>query len=353
MSSIASLQLTSPVAGSTTFTSLVTDLLRHNSLAYSAFYSHASLAICNLKLYFSTDGVDFDLYKTITLDNNIRSTGNELIPARYFKFEVQNPDVSSMSEADIFFTAFVNASSNIDVNLTSADAITIPGVAQESTQLLVKNAVVATNGKITACNTGAVVVSSSALPTGAATATKQDDIETKLTEIDSILDNIKLDTANITACDTGAVVVSSSALPTGAATQAKQVDIETKLTDIDSVLDNIDTGINKPRTTVLAVYTNSTVTAGDVTGSISMDDGKDRYTQIQLVGDSETNAYKFIIEYSTDNVAWYCDGVESSHYNNGSRYEFSVSRINITVPFIRVKSIANGATVNMSYSLTK
>ena len=61
------------------------------------------------------------------------------------------------------------------------------------------------DGKITACNTGAVVVSSSALPTGAAT-------ESSLSSIDG----------KVTACNTGAVVVSSSALPSGASTAALQ-----------------------------------------------------------------------------------------------------------------------------------
>ena len=66
MSSISSLQLKVPVVGQTTYVSPITDLLRHNSLAYSAFYSHASLEISNMKLLFSTDGVDFTEYKTIT-----------------------------------------------------------------------------------------------------------------------------------------------------------------------------------------------------------------------------------------------------------------------------------------------
>jgi len=61
------------------------------------------------------------------------------------------------------------------------------------------------DGKVTACNTGAVVVSSSALPSGAAT-------ESSLSSIDG----------KITACNTGAVVVSSSALPSGASTSALQ-----------------------------------------------------------------------------------------------------------------------------------
>lgn len=60
------------------------------------------------------------------------------------------------------------------------------------------------DGKITACNTGAVVISSSALPSGAATAARQDTGNTSLASIDG----------KITACNTGAVTI-SAALPAG------------------------------------------------------------------------------------------------------------------------------------------
>lgn len=139
MSSIPSLQRKVPIAGETNFISPITDLLRYNSLAYSAFYSHASLEISNMKLLFSTDGIDFTEYKTITLNNDVRATGNELIPSRYFKFEIENPDINAMSLTDIFFTAHKTATSNIDVNI-GADDIVISGVATEATQLLVKSA---------------------------------------------------------------------------------------------------------------------------------------------------------------------------------------------------------------------
>jgi hypothetical protein len=520
MSSIPSLQLTTPVAGETTFESLATDLLRHNSLAYSLFYQHPSLAICNVKLYFSTDGLTFTLYKTITMNVNQRVTGNELIPSRYFKFEVENPAPDAMSAVDIFFTAFVNVTSNIDVNI-GADDIVISGVATEATQLLVKSAVqsiadnvstsvkqfdiesklidinnVLDNMKI---DTAKIIVAPSTqakqtdienklidvnnvldnmkidtakIIVAPSTEAKQDNIENKLIDINNVLDNMKIDTAKIIVApsteakqddienklidinnvldnmkiDTAKIIVAPS-------TQAKQDDIENKLIEINNVLDNmkIDTAkiivapsteakqdtanltltdiktnltrvaptdnavaeaipvrlmvgnggsfynalrsigqdlgvyvddmnpdavvnsgiaskavqdstklvvddinisLSKARTTA-TLYTNSAVTANDVSASISIGDSKDRYTQIQLVGDSATDGFKFILQYSTDNVAWFSDGVESSHYNNGTRYEFSVSRINISVPYIRVKSIVSGATVNMSYSLTK
>ncbi len=406
MSSIPSLQRKVPIAGETNFISPITDLLRYNSLAYSAFYSHASLEISNMKLFFSTDGIDFTEYKTITLDNDVRATGNELIPSRYFKFEIENPDINAMSLTDIFFTAHKTATSNIDVNI-GADDIVISGVATEATQLLVKSAVESTNSKITTCDTGAVVVSGSALPTGASTSDLQTDGNNKLGEIDDVLDNIKTDTGNLDSKITKGIDATLSgaqqvllygrtnagqlnALKTDGSGKL-DVNTEIDLNQVNSTLTNrtamsnvaingyvdavtpyfrnlqltatenrlmvsdsdLNVGINKNRTTDPDVYTNSAVTTGDVTGSIPMNDGKDRYTQIQLVGDSATNGYKFILQYSTDGSNWFSDGVESSHYNNGSRYEFSVSRINISVPFIRVKSIANGATVNMSYSLTK
>lgn len=68
------------------------------------------------------------------------------------------------------------------------------------------------DGKITACNTGAVIVSSSALPSGASSEAKQDANNASNASIDS----------KVVTCDTGAVVVSSSALPSGASSEAKQ-----------------------------------------------------------------------------------------------------------------------------------
>ena len=85
-----------------------------------------------------------------------------------------------------------------------------------------------------------VDVISSALPTGAATSAKQDTIITSLSSIDGHVDGVEgsltsID-AKITACNTGAVVVSSSALPTGAATAARQDTGNTSLSSIDGKL---------------------------------------------------------------------------------------------------------------------
>jgi hypothetical protein len=63
------------------------------------------------------------------------------------------------------------------------------------------------------------VISSSALPAGAATSAKHDTGNTSLSSIDG----------KVTACNTGAVVVSSSALPTGAATETTLAAASAKL----------------------------------------------------------------------------------------------------------------------------
>lgn len=68
------------------------------------------------------------------------------------------------------------------------------------------------------------------LPTGAATAAKQDTGNTSLSSIDG----------KITACNTGAVVVSSSALPSGASTSAKQDTIIGHIDGLETVLGTID-----------------------------------------------------------------------------------------------------------------
>lgn len=88
------------------------------------------------------------------------------------------------------------------------------------------------NGKVTAVNTGAVVISSSALPSGASTSALQTTGNSSLSSIDG----------KITAVNTGAVVVSSSALPSGAATSAKQDTGNTSLSSIDGKITAVNTG---------------------------------------------------------------------------------------------------------------
>ncbi len=67
----------------------------------------------------------------------------------------------------------------------------------------------ALNGKVTACNTGAIA--------GSVTANAGTNLNTSALATESTLSTLS---GKVTACNTGAVTVSSSALPSGAATQA-------------------------------------------------------------------------------------------------------------------------------------
>lgn len=88
----------------------------------------------------------------------------------------------------------------------SAASLPLPsGASTAANQTTGNNSLASIDGKIVTVNTGAVVISSSALPTGAAT-------EATLSSLNG----------KVVAVNTGAVVISSSALPTGAATSVKQ-----------------------------------------------------------------------------------------------------------------------------------
>jgi hypothetical protein len=89
--------------------------------------------------------------------------------------------------------------------------------------------------------TNGVVVNSSALPTGAATQATLADILAKIlsapaTEAAQTTGNGTLSTINskITACNTGAVVISSSALPADAATQTTLAALNAKVTAVNT-----------------------------------------------------------------------------------------------------------------------
>jgi len=140
-------------------------------------------------------------------------------------------------------------SSKVNVNISSDAA----GLATQVTAAAIAGDTTSIDGKITACNTGAVVVSSSALPSGAAT-------ESTLSTLNG----------KITACNTGAVVVSSSALPSGAATESTLSTLNGKITACNTgaiagtVTANAGTNLN---TSALALESggNLATIAGDTT----------------------------------------------------------------------------------------
>jgi hypothetical protein len=146
--------------------------------------------------------------------------------------------------------------SALDVNVAS---IALPTGASTSANQATEIASLASiDGKITAVNTGAVVVSSSALPTGAATAVRQDTGNTSLGSIDT----------KIVAVDTTDVTITTIPLPPGAATAAKQDTGNGSLGSIDSKITAVNTGNVTVGSSVLP--TGASTSALQTTGNASL-----------------------------------------------------------------------------------
>mgnify|MGYP003676313577 CR=1 FL=1 len=118
---------------------------------------------------------------------------------------------------DIFNTHHTQTKAKLDALLAKNTEIEINNDGVEALLGTGNGSLSSMDGKMTACNTGAVVVSSSALPSGASS-------ESSLAGM----------SAKITACNTGAVVVSSSALPSGAASESSLAGMSTKITACDT-----------------------------------------------------------------------------------------------------------------------
>jgi hypothetical protein len=208
----------------------------------------------------------------------------------------------------------VDGSGHLKVNVENALTIDPDGLATDALQTDGNASLSSIDGKITACNTGAVVVSSGSvsvdnfpatqpvsgsvsvdnfpatqpvsaialpLPAGASTDALQTAGNATLTTIAG--DTTSLD-AKITACNTGAVVVSSSVLPTGGSTDALQTTGNSSLSSIDGKITACDTGA-----VVVSNITNCDT--GNISGSVSVSNNTDPATAtLQTAGNSSLTA---------------------------------------------------------------
>jgi len=351
MSSISSLKLESAVAGETTYTSPITDLLRYNSLSYSAFYIHASLLICNLKVYFSntTADEDFKLYSTITLDNEERATGNLLIPSRYVKFSVENPAPDAMEDVDVVFTAHKTATSNIDVNIGSDD-ITISGMATETTQLQVKGLLDDVKLNTTRVKTTDNV--SDAIPVRLVAGIGGEfynPLRAFGNDLSVYVDEINPDVA----------------VNSGLSTKALQETANTKLDDISlntlSIYNLDKRTFNLPRSSI--VLHNSVAVSADTTSTQFIlgdnnDDltSKDIYNTIQLNGRVPfDSSYSCVLEFSNDGTNYFSDHIEPDIKRLGtSAYStFSLTRTNICSRYARVYHLQGATELFLQASLMR
>ena len=129
------------------------------------------------------------------------------------------------------------------------------------------------DSKVTACNTGAVVVSS-----GVVTETNSSTINSTLSSIDG----------KVTACDTTNVTITSSTLPTGAGTEAKQDDIITKLAELNDSHNTLEIF-----TTVALSFDNTT------------SKNTTNYSKYALVVNSDQSDTSILIQVSQNNTDWF------------------------------------------------
>mgnify|MGYP001021939693 CR=1 FL=1 len=158
-------------------------------------------------------------------------------------------DVISMPTVTV--TGTVGVSGAVEIANDAGNPIPVNGTVTANLgsigDVATQTTLAAINAKITACNTAGVVVSSSALPSGAATEATLGTLSGK-----------------VTACNTGAVTVSSSALPTGAATEATLGTLNGKVTACNTgavagtVTANAGTNLN---TSALALESGGNVAA--------------------------------------------------------------------------------------------
>jgi len=131
--------------------------------------------------------------------------------------------------------------------------------------------------------------------TGIATSAKQDTLATKLDTGNTSLGSID---GKISACNTGAVVISSQALPTGASTSAKQDTINTSLTPLNSfafIEAQTDFTSNPPAGTTKLLLTQDITSAFLQTSILASVDSVDTKA-------TETNSVLTTIDTDTGNI---------------------------------------------------
>tara|TARA_R110000851_G_C12939364_1_gene552103 strand:+ start:128 stop:811 length:684 start_codon:yes stop_codon:yes gene_type:complete len=178
----------------------------------------------------------------------------------------------------------VNSAGHQEVNISNTSLAVNDATAQASLSAI--------NGKITACDTSAVAVSSSALPSGASTSANQSTANSSLASIDG----------KITACDTSAL-----------ATASNQSSGNSSLASIDSKL-----------TAPLQVSSSVTISGshGNLSNAASVSSG-DFSSAVDISGKS--NSSVMIDLDSSDSIEVWVSGDGSNYNLHGSIYPMSSS----------------------------
>ena len=191
------------------------------------------------------------------------------------------------------------------------------------------------NAKVVAVNTGACVVSSSALPSGAAS-------ESSLSAING----------KITAMDSGATVISSSALPSGAAVSAKQEDIKTLIAATNTALaGTLTVSAGAPS---LSKAASSPVSAQSINGQSSHTSSEidvSAARHISVIANSSDSASSHEVDILVSNVSGgsYFESSHSGFYVGG---HFHILVENVPYKYIKLRIKNGNSDVGVSGTFT-
>ena len=196
-----------------------------------------------------------------------------------------------------------------------------------------ESSLAALNGEVTSCDTSNVVVSSSVLPSGAAS-------ESSLAALN----------AKITACDTSSVSVASSALPSGASESAKQDEIKVLIGNTNSAL----AGTLSVSAPAISKSSSTPVNAESINGQstyLSSEFDVGAFKHLSLIGSSSdiVNSHEVDLLVSNSSGGTFFKTSHSGYFFEGS-YHVLVS--NHPYKFVKV-SIKNGdIAVGMAATFT-
>ena len=238
--------------------------------------------------------------------------------------EISNAAIKVATEAsavDLAALEVLSTAANVDLAAIEVlqTAANVDLAAIEVLQTTIAGDTTSIDGKITACNTGAVVVSSSALPSGAATSAKQDIAETTLNALEVLSTAANVDLAaievlqttiagdttsidgKITACNTGAVVLAAGSASIGKLGANSGVDIG----DVD--VTSLPAKVNSD-TTLWTV--NTAITNGATLTSAVIDkNGAYRLSAAIVVDANGGSGYSIQAQGSADNSTYFNVGM--------------------------------------------
>jgi hypothetical protein len=234
--------------------------------------------------------------------------------AKSTEIEVNNDGVETLLTAGNVNHASIDGkvvACNTGACVVSSSALP-SGASSEAKQDTGNASLSSVDGKVVACNTGAVVVASSALPSGASVSAKQDIGNASIASVDG----------KVVACNTGAVVVASSALPSGGSVSSKQDEIKTLITATNSALagtitvsGSVGGSLTKTASTPVS---NEAVNGQSNYTSAEIDINTARHITIFGSSSDTANSHEVDILVSNASGGTYYETSHSGYYLNGN-----------------------------------